>query len=530
MSKVVILAINARYVHSCLAAWLLAEGVAQFARLPHDVTVVETNINQTDEEIISVIANMTHNPLCNTDVIAIPTYIWNATKLPNLIKKLRELMPKAIFVLGGPEAAHNTDYWLDHGADYIISGVGERKFAELLDTLAGATLRHNTALTYDFIDPFTDTYLAALTGKIAYIETSRGCPFRCAFCLSGTDTVRFFPMDAVKKQLDKLARADVRIVKFVDRTFNADARRAYDIIDYILRLDTPNRFHFEVAADLFDQRTLELLATAPLGKIQIEAGLQSFFAPTLEAITRKTNLDKAVKNIQTILRVGNIHVHVDLIAGLPHETLTDFMDSFDAAYAIGAHTLQLGFLKMLHGSELRNNEKSIMFNEEPPYEIISSPWLGETDLEILRRTEDALQNTYNKGRFLRTLQYVLKTTNIRPFMLYRQLGEAVPKNSMPLEIYAEKIYDFCLKLPGIKPNALIDQMILDWMEMVKGVNMPRFMKLADKRKLAETIKTAEVALGRKIRRNEAAQLTCGKDVYVDSENRDLVTGLYKIVF
>ena len=523
MSKIVILAINARYIHSSLAAWLLAEGVARFARLQHDVEVVEANINQSDDEIVEQIA--AHNP----DVVGISTYIWNAGKLPDIIKILRELMPKTVLVLGGPEAAHNAEHWLNKGADYVLKGEGESSFAALLDGLAGAA-PSETALTDNFVDPFTETYLAALKGKIAYIETSRGCPFRCAFCLSGEDAVRFFPMDAVKKQLDKLAAADVRIIKFVDRTFNCNAERAHELIEYIVGLNTPNCFHFEVAADLFDERTLELLAAAPPGKIQIEAGLQSFHKPTLEAIARQTNLVKAVKNIQTLLRGGNIHVHIDLIAGLPHESLADFMNSFDQAYAVGAHTLQLGFLKMLHGSALRKNEKSIIFAEGPPYEIISSPWLSVEDLEILRQTENALQNTHNKGRFLRTLQYVLAASKLRPFALYRALGEAVQKNGKPLGAYAEQIYNFCLKLPGVNPEELTDHMILDWMGMVKGVNMPPFMKTGNKQQLLPVIREAEGALGRSIRRNEAAILPSGRGVYVDSETCDPVTGLYRIAY
>jgi radical SAM superfamily enzyme YgiQ (UPF0313 family) len=523
MSKVVILAINARYVHSSLAAWLLAQGVAQLARGSHDVAVVEANINQSNTEIVQLVT--AYRP----DVVGISTYIWNAGKLSDLMKMLRELMPRAIIVLGGPEAAHNGSYWLDEGADYVLKGEGEASFPALLDELAG-DVPEKTIQLNKFVDPYTDACIAALKGKIAYIESSRGCPFSCAFCLSGSDAVRFFPMDAVKHQLDKLAKADVRIIKFVDRTFNWDAKRAYELIEYIIGLNTPNSFHFEVAADLFDEPALALLATAPPGKIQIEAGLQSFFAPALAAVGRQADLDKAVKNLKWILRPDNIHVHVDLISGLPHETLEDFANSFDAAYAVGAHTLQLGFLKMLHGSALRENEKSIVYSAKPPYEIISSPWMSGADLEILKRTENALQNTHNKGRFLTAIHYVLSASKLRPFALYRLMGEAVPKNGMSLEDYAKQLYDFCIKLSGVKPDVLLSHMICDWMGMVKGVNMPIFMKIGSKQQLVPVIKAAEATLGRKIRRNEAAVLPSGEGIFVDSGNRNPVTGLYELYF
>jgi len=540
MSKVVILAINAKYVHSSLAVRLLAESVSQYALLPHDVAVTEANINQDDNDIAGQVA--AYKP----DIVGISTYIWNAKKLPNIIEELRKLLPKAIVVLGGPEASHNAAYWIDRGVDFVLRGEGERSFPTLLDTLeSGAAPEYVPGLCWrqgneirckpeaevsnDFIDPFNETCLAAIKGKIVYIEASRGCPFRCAFCLSGNRAVKFFPLDMVKEQLAKLSKADVRIVKFVDRTFNCDAKRAYEMFDYIIGLDTPNCFHVEVAADLFDERTLQLLATAPPGRIQIEAGLQSFFEPTLEAICRKTNLAKAVKNIRTILRSGNIHVHADLIAGLPHETLSDFQNSFDKAYAIGAHTLQLGFLKMLHGSELRENEKSIIFAEEPPYEIISSPWMSVSDLEILKRTESALQHTYNKGRFLSTLQYVLSAAELRPFSLYHALGEVVSASGLPLGDYAAQLYIFCKELRGVEQDKLLECMICDWLGMVKGANMPQFLKIADKQQLAQITETAEVILGRKLRRNETAVLPSGKGVYVDSEKRDAVTGLYAVV-
>ena len=540
MNKVVILAINAKYVHSSLAAWLLAESVSQYALSSHDIAVVEVNINQTDDDIAAQVA--AHKP----DVVGISTYIWNAKKLPSIMDELRKLLPEAVFVLGGPEVSHDAEHWLDNGVDLVLCGEGERSFPALLDVLENGEaleivpglcrkqdgeLLCNPAeeVSTDFVDPFSEACLSAIEGKIAYIEASRGCPFRCAFCLSGGSEVRLFPLEQVKEQIAKLSKTNVRIIKFVDRTFNCHAKRAYELFEYIIGLETDNGFHVEVAADLFDKHTIELLATAPAGRIQIEAGLQSFFEPTLEAICRKTDLAKAVGNIKAILRSGNIHVHVDLIAGLPHETLAEFQNSFDGAYAIGAHTLQLGFLKMLHGSALRENEKSIVFEQEPPYEIISSTWLSVSDLEILKRTESALQHTYNKGLFLSTLRYVLSASKLKPFLFYRALGEAVSADGIALADYAAQIYGFCSKLQGVETDKLLEFMICDWLGMVKGANMPQFMKTADKQRLAKVMETAEANLGRKLRRNEAAVLPSGRGVYVDSEKRDMVTGLYAVI-
>jgi len=521
MSKVVILAVNSKYIHSTLAVWVLAQAVKEFAQIPHDISVIETNINQNDSDIVSQVA--VHSP----DVVGISTYIWNAHRLPDILAELRTALPNTVIVLGGPEASYNADFWYGCGADYVLSGEGERKFPALLDELSGAVAQEIPQGSV-FVDPFTDEYLASLKGKIAYIETSRGCPYRCAYCLSGDSKLEHFPIDTVRVQIEKLASSDVRVIKFVDRTFNANANRACEIIEHIISLDSSNRFHFEVSADIFDDRTIELLSSASFGLFQIEAGLQSFFSPALKASNRHTNNDKAVKNLSKLLQAGNIHIHVDLIAGLPYETLEDFKYSFDKAYEIGAHKLQLGFLKMLHGSAMRQNEREIIFCENPPYEIISSPWISKDDLKQLKIAEGALQNTYNKGHFLSTLQYVLSTTKMRPFELYHALGIAVSNERQSLEQYAERIFTFFSTLPNISQTAMLDHMIFDWLQMVKGSNMPVFMKIATKKQLDEIRQAAQSILGRKIRRNEAAALSDGRGIFVDSENRNPTTKLYYI--
>ena len=542
MSNVVLLAINAKYVHSSLAVWLLASGVSRYARLRHDVRVMESTINRPVGELAGQVV------AAGPDVVGISAYIWNAGMLPELLRLLRERLPKAVFVLGGPEASCNAAYWLAQGADFVLRGEGERGFPALLDALTepappvsisglcwlqDGEMRENpeAAPCDEFIDPYSDAYLAALNGRIAYIETARGCPFRCAFCLSGGSGVRFFPMDAAKERLYRLSRSGAKTVKLVDRTFNCNAGRAYELLSYVIGLDTDCCFHFEAAADLFDERTLSLLSTAPPGRIQIEAGLQSFFPPALEAVSRQSDLPMAERNIRRLLRGGNIHLHVDLIAGLPYETLSDFQDSFDRAYALGAHTLQLGFLKLLHGSALRRQARSwgIRYAEEPPYEITGSPWLSGEDIKVLRRTENALRHTYNKGRFLSALRYALAVSGLRPVALYHALGEAVPNHGTALGDYAGQIHDFCVRLPGVEPVQLREHMICDWLGMVKGKNMPAFLKSADvRRKLA--VAAAEENLGHGIGRHEAAVLPSGRGAFADADARDPVSGLYPVRF
>ena len=573
MSKLVLLAINAKYVHSSLSVWVLAGGVSRNSFLSHNVCVVETTINQEINEIVSLVA--VHKP----EVVGISTYIWNAHKLQDLMMSLRATLPKLVIVLGGPEASHNSDYWLKRGADHVIIGEGEYSLPALLDELEtcgcapsprlhqinsvlpplesssvfcgdiAAAMPRDTSLaqplceaegkerdtteedakSLDPIDPYSEDFLHALKGRIAYLETSRGCPFRCAFCLSGESSVRFFPLQVVKSQIDKLSRSGTKTIKLVDRTFNCDRDRAYELFAYIISLDTDCCFHFEVAADLFDVDTLSLLSSAAPGRIQLEAGLQSFHEPALTASSRKTNIRKAEENIRELLKHGNIHLHLDLIAGLPYETLPDFINGFNRAFALRAHTLQLGFLKLLHGSVLRKqaNELGICYSADPPYEITGSPWMNSKDLQVLKKAENALQRTYNKGRFLSTLEYVFSVSKLSPFELFHHIGEAAPNHGTALNTYAKQLYDCLVSFPNIDNDILKDAMTCDWLAMVKGKNLPQFLK-KDYKHRKQMHRLAESKLGRTMHRDECVLLSSGKALYVDSADRDPVTSLYRL--
>ncbi|MDR2569480.1 MAG: B12-binding domain-containing radical SAM protein [Oscillospiraceae bacterium] len=538
MKKVVLLAVNAKYIHSSLSVWVIAGGVSKYARYSHDVCVVEATINQSVVEVVNEVIK--YKP----EVIGVSSYIWNADMLSELLRLLRMQLPDVIIVLGGPEASNNAGYWLENGANHVLCGEGEYELPRLLDALVeDAPEKHapdedvlandnpinDTPIKDNPIDPYTDVYLDALGGRLAYIETSRGCPFSCAFCLSAGSKVKYFPLDIVKNQILKLSKSNTKTVKFVDRTFNCNPDRAYLIFDYIIGLDTSCTFHFEVAADLFDEKMLKRLESAPPGRIQFEIGLQSFYEPALKASSRQTDIIKAEQNIRALMKMQNIHIHVDLIAGLPYETLLEFKNSFDRAYSLNAHTLQLGFLKLLHGSKLREQADlyKIRYSKKPPYEITGSPWLSAEDIKTLKQAENALQHTYNKGRFLSTLDYVLNITGKRPFSLFNELGIAIPNHGTQLENYAALIYEFFTTLPGIEVNKLKDHMIYDWLSMVKGNNAPEIMKNNDNRR-KHVVKEAEKALGHKMRREEYAILSSDKGIFVNRNNRNPVTGLYEV--
>lgn len=540
MSKVTLLALNAKYVHSSLAVWYLAGAVAQFSRLKHEINVVEATINQPDSEILAQII------AAEPEILGVSTYIWNARKLEALLKEIKHCLPDTKLVLGGPESSYNAKHWLSQGADFVIQGEGERSFPLLLDAL-----EENAALDMipglwrcyngkfactpekepgdTVIDPYTQAYFNALNGRIAYLETSRGCPFQCAFCLSGGSHLRFFPLDVSKKKLLKLSQSGTKTIKLVDRTFNCNTDRAYELLEYVIGLDTLCRFHFEVGADLFDERTLSLLRTAPAGRIQLEAGLQSFYEQTLNAVARQTSPEKAERNLRTILDGQNIHVHVDLIAGLPLESLVRFKQGFDRAYALGAHTLQLGFLKLLHGSALRIQAEQwgLQYSAAPPYEILSSPWLSTKDLDTIRQTEHALQRVYNSGRFITTVQYVLSVTGLSPFDLYHKIGAVMEGYGVQLDVYAEQLYRLLCVLPHVDADTLRNNMLCDWLCSTKGKNTPDFLRVPNGR-VKRTVEYAERFLDRKIARCEAVVLWNGGGAFVDSNALDPVTGHYAL--
>ncbi len=483
--KTVITCINSKFIHSSLAPWYLLSGVRTYAKLSHHAFVREFTVNQNVTDVVAALAAE------KADCYAFCVYIWNVRFLKMLLPLLRAAVPASVIILGGPEVSHRPQNALEElGVDYICIGEGERSFPALLDAikeqtplsaLAGICFYENgiyhvtPPLATDIPPtPFVPEYFETLNNRIAYIEGSRGCPFSCGFCLSGRDDcLRLFPLERVKADILRLAVSGAKTIKFVDRTFNCHKKRCEDILRFILSeygkgIPTDLCFHFEVAADLFEQETLELLATAPKGLFQMEAGLQSFHQPTLTAVTRKTNIDSICKNVQTILAAGNIHLHIDLIAGLPYEDFHTFRESFNKAYALQPHMLQLGFLKLLHGSALREAAKQYgyCYGTEAPYEVYRSHEMTEQEFLKLHAIEDVLERLYNSGRFMFTLQYVLKTTDMTPFDLFAAFAEyleqqSVHADTVSLDTYISYVWTFFSALPQIDRNTLWDALVLD---------------------------------------------------------------------
>lgn len=460
--NVAICCLNAKYIHASLAPWCLYSSVKEKAIEGIEATVIEGTINEATTTVIERILEF------KPDIISFTCYIWNIEKTLDICRLLKD-KTKAIIVLGGPEVSYNSTEVLKSNdfIDYILRGEGEETYPLLIKKLKeqisveevpGIVYRkdkeiievaekeyHNTP-----ISPYCPEYFDNLKGRISYIETSRGCPYRCAFCLSGRcSPLRYFSMDSVKNDIIKLSNSGTRTIKFVDRTFNSKENRANEIIAFILENKGKNIpddicFHFEIAGDILKESTMNLLSTAPKGLFQLEIGMQSFNEETLKAINRKTNTKKLKENITRLINYGNMHIHIDLIVGLTLEDFESFRNSFNTAYGLGAHMLQMGFLKLLHGADMREypNKYPCKFNNEPPYEVTETPWISKKEIKSLKNCEDALDRLYNSGRFLKSLDYIIRECSVEPFELFFDFGNMINGCKMDLSDYALHFYDY----------------------------------------------------------------------------------------
>ena len=487
-----------QYIHMPLAPFCLKKAVED-AALPVDVTICDLNINDTQEDLLARV--MATEP----DVLGISLYIWNRDCAGKLIRRVKALRPEMIVIVGGPEATFSVDEtFREMPVDYLLRGAGEESLPALLRVIAeggdpadvpGCCFPTANGLHTSIPAPapaprsdlYDETWHTALNGRMAYVETSRGCPFQCAFCLSGNKeapdarTVQFMPVDEALALLIRIGNSGCDTVKLIDRTFNCHKARTMallrGLIDAKARGDIGEVcYHFEVAADLFDDEALALLAMAPAGLFQMEAGLQSFHGATLDACDRHTDMDKLADRIRRILVPGNIHLHIDLIAGLPEEDFVTFGQSFDHAFALQPHQLQLGFLKFIHGSRLRMDKWGARFAPDPPYEVLSTPWMTYAELRRLHDAAEAVERIHNSGRFTLAEKLALKT-GIRPFELYLLLGEkmAARQGRWSLDNLTRLVYDTFLGL-GVDVSALRDAMILDRLATDNTGFLPPFLQ------------------------------------------------------
>ena len=437
--KILLTTLNAKYVHTSLALWYLY----QFCKKDHSGLVLrEFNINQDLSWVCGEIY------LEQADVVAFSCNIWNIEQVLIICRRLKAVAPDTVIILGGPEAAADPRETLaaNPAVDFIVCGEGELTFAEWLRELKQSVPRWENISGLAFRSgqgipvlneprpvipdlallpfPYPREDLAQFRQKLVYYETSRGCPYHCSYCLSANEReVRCFPMDRVEQELLLLIEAGIAQVKLVDRSFNCNPERAKHIWRFLLAHPGHTNFHFEIVGDLLDEESLAILAAAQPGQFQFEIGVQSTNEETLRLIDRKMDFARLGDRVIRLRRQGRIFVHLDLIAGLPGEDYQSFAKSFNDNMTLAPSRLQLGFLKLLKGSGLREQAADFgyEFTAETPYEVLENNWISYRELLNLKVIEDLLERYYNSGRFERGFGYLM-TRYSSPFQLFEALA------------------------------------------------------------------------------------------------------------
>ena len=438
--KVLLTAFNAHYMHTSLAIRQLKAACRGVEGI--DIELCELHINLPYRRVLGDIARK------KPDVIGFSCYIWNIGYVLRLCRALHLALPETKLVLGGPEAAFAQEELLseNESVDAVLAGEGESVLPLYLSALrdgkspvglpgvaarneeGGIVIAPPPALLK--AEEWPDVYAEGVEGlenRILYIETSRGCPYNCQYCLSSRgEKVRALDAEESVRRLTFLAEKGVKLIKLVDRTFNFDRQRAKLIwralIDHAARTGVTPTYHFEIAANLLDEESIELLASAPESLFQFEAGVQSASDEVLKNVGRSVPFDPVKEAVLAVRRAGNIHLHTDLIAGLPGEDMASFEKSFDDTFALGAQMLQLGFLKLLKGSGLRRDAEKlgIVFEPEAPYEVISTREMSFEELNFLKDVEEVLEWYHNSGRYPSALRLMLERK--RPFELFAHLA------------------------------------------------------------------------------------------------------------
>ena len=453
--NILLTAINAKYIHSNLAVYSLRASAGAYG---NQVKLAEYTINHQEEEIFRSVYQQ------KPDLLFLSCYIWNRCEILALAENIHKVLPETRIWAGGPEVSYDAGLFLRENPAFtgVMIGEGEKTFARVLayyvdgvgslEEIPGIAFRTENNIcdiaqkdwekeklnlrktekeiqvTAAQIDtktldelPFVYEDLDQFENRIIYYETSRGCPFSCSYCLSSIDKrVRFRSLDKVFEELSFFLEHRVPQVKFVDRTFNCSHAHAMAIWKFIQEHDNGvTNFHFEIAADLLDKEELEILSEMRPGLVQLEIGVQTVNEQSLEAIHRTAKFEKITANVKEVEKGSNIHQHLDLIAGLPYEDFESFQHSFNEVYRLHPQELQLGFLKVLRGSEMhqRAEEYGIVYRSRPPYEVLSTRWISCDELLRLKEVEEMLEVYYNSQQFRNTMQALERLADT-PFALY----------------------------------------------------------------------------------------------------------------
>ena len=502
--KILLTAINSKFVHSNLAVRYLK---AFTKDLPYESKIREFSINDREERILKEIIEE------KADVVAFSTYIWNVEIVSRVANLIKLVSPQTEILYGGPEVSYDSkDFMEKNIGEYLIEGEGEKTYRDFvkyklglkeLSDIKGLYYRKNDEIIFNGLRPLMNMDEIVfpyeededLNNKIVYYEGSRGCPFRCKYCLSSTTHgVRFHSIERTLEELNFFIKKGVRLVKFVDRTFNCNHKYSMAIWDFLIKADTNTKFHFEISADILKEEEIELLRKAPKRRFQFEVGVQTTNDNVLKNINRFVNFSDIKEKVEELLSINNINQHLDLIAGLPGEDYKSFVKSFNDVHSIKPEEIQLGFLKLLKGSDMRRDAYlyNMKYSPYPPYEILSTDKISYDEIQILKRVEAVVDKYYNSQKFNTILEFFYDKFET-PYEFFYELGNYFEqkgyfnKNIGNTEYY--KVFlDFNMEILKGKEDYLVDIIRYDYLSFNKKRGIPEFLRSQIDKKIEEDIK------------------------------------------
>lgn len=489
MEKIVLVAINSQYIHTNLAVRYLKTYVEKYS--DREIDIYESNINNQLSNIIRDIYELSPTKLIFS------TYIWNKEYVFKIVKEIKKILPNVEISLGGPEVSYDSEMVLieNKEIDFLLIGEGEKVLLNLLtkdiEDVKGVYFRQDEKIVYNGDEfpienldeipfPYTSEELQQ-ENKILYYESSRGCPFSCSYCLSSIDKgVRYFSVERVKNDLKQFLENGIDLIKFVDRTFNLRKDRYLEIWRFLLEnYKEGTTFHFEINANIFDEEVIEFLKTVPKDYFQFEIGVQSIHKDTMESINRRNLLERLERNVKAITK--NIHLHLDLIAGLPYDTYESFKESFDYVYKLSPEMIQLGFLKILKGTKISHEiEKyNYRYMDFPPYEVFSNDFITYEDICRLKDIEKALDYYYNSEKFKKSVEYIIENNYSSPFDFYEDIASFYKERGY-LDIGHKEVnifnhlVDFYLKKNFENYDIFIEYLKFDYLSIRKPGSYPEW--------------------------------------------------------
>lgn len=527
--KVVLIALNAKFVHTNLAVRYLKKYTEE---LDYNCKIKEFSINDQLERILEAVI------MERPQVVGLSCYIWNMEMIGKLVQLIKKVEPAIEIIYGGPEVSYDSRDFLEKNlGEYVIEGEGEETYKEFIEyKLSKKKLNEIKGLYYK--EPSGEVkYLSSrplldmdklifpyeiddnFENKLVYYEASRGCPFSCKYCLSSTiHGVRFRNIDMVKKELLFLMNKNVTLVKFVDRTFNSNKRYARDLWKFLIEADTTTRFHFEISADLLTEEDIELLRTAPLNRFQFEIGVQTTNVQVVENIDRTMDVQEVASIVHKLRQRDNIKLHLDLIAGLPGEDYASFKKSFNEVFYMNPHEIQLGFLKLLKGSAMRAEEEKwgMVYAPYPPYEILKNHYISYDELLVLKKVEEVVDKYYNSGRFNSILKFLYPYFK-EPFDFFLELAAFFEEmgyfsRSISGVDYFRIFLEFNDSKVGADKNILEDLIKYDYLKHNKKSWIPDFLNRNITKEYERKIKDILI---------EEYKITSAKSIYIEGFNMDM---------